>query len=425
MDLLRLVLSHQPLEILRSKLPRLLKSGNFILVRTRIINVSSPLRRRCATVGEYVRLCTSQGELCRLSILYADKRNLTARCIFLRDVENYLYFSVATENSLDLWLAIGSGIPEIQAMAMAQYWSIGATEKLCSLQLPWAVPWTPALRKRVLHWLENNGEEGSRKSLLLHYLKEDPTKYGTEEEVCGFLYSRTQNKSIVERDPILAKYLKQFSNKWSVTRYTEFLVRTGYLYPVLERLKMKRSDSELYEIACIDLATKWLRVPILEYFSYQMNWLYIGERSFYTIDDALAAREILDNPDSIKLPETIYHFYCALAGYESFGVDTVSLRSKILHQNRIIEKGKFEIDPLKELVFTAQDILAYDTRSVIFHLNPALYSLKAARGHLMMPRGILKEAMEIRALDVDNIQLSSGMKMVMTHYYNFLKELNL
>ena len=168
MDLLRLVLARQSANSLL-RLPRLLVSRSFRTMRAEQFGYED--------LPHFIECTSSSGELSERTIDHIPPDYIVARAIFLRDAERYL--SVVGEVSkLDFWLAMESGIPEIQAKALSIYIaSIKILEKggregkvnrdtLSSYNDLTSVPWTPRLREII-------------RDLL-------PT-YHFEEEISGFL----------------------------------------------------------------------------------------------------------------------------------------------------------------------------------------------------------------------------------------------
>lgn len=296
MDLLRLVLSRQPIEVLRSRFERLLRSSEFILIRSGVINGT----RRGFSWSEYLEFCTKQGELCHISVIWETKEALTSRCVFLRDVENYLYFATTSNNYIDVCYGLSSGIRKIQAMAMAHY-GTGHCVAIGSLRVPWTIPWTPALRERVKTYMKKNNELGGRSSLLLGYL-DDEWKSKTFEQVKGFLYSRTKNRSIVTRDPVAEDYLEKYCFM-SVQKYlkgekgslnlTPVLIESGYLYPVIEMLEgAKPMIMDHHKVTAIT----FIRIPLIKRYDYNLASIQLPIRN-YTAEDVLMAQEALTDPE--------------------------------------------------------------------------------------------------------------------------------
>lgn len=141
MDLLRLVLAKQPLDRLFD-FPVLLRSGHFLRTRRLTVNVRKEK-------PDYIKQCTMEGELCRFSFAYTTCQNLRNRAVFLRNAEAYRFFYNKTEEDQDIWYAVESGIPEIQAQALASISGGNADYFLSKFNDLSAIPWTKQLKKIV------------------------------------------------------------------------------------------------------------------------------------------------------------------------------------------------------------------------------------------------------------------------------------
>ena len=143
MDLLRLVLARQSLDRLLD-FPVLLGREPFLQTRRLYINTGS-------WNPDYLLQCTLDGELCRLSALRATCGNLRNRAVFLRDAKWYKFFRNAREDNFDFWYAIESGIPEIQAQALAisSFRDAQLISALCTFNDLHAIPWTPQLKEEI------------------------------------------------------------------------------------------------------------------------------------------------------------------------------------------------------------------------------------------------------------------------------------
>lgn len=140
MDLLRLVLARQSVDSL-SRLPKLLKSRRFSLARSLALGYTNS--------QELVSVTTRFGEISRDSTKYLNLKYVAARAIFLRDWQHYVKLTL-TASRLDFWLAMESGVPEIQAKALAVVLGEkkGHESKLTRYQYNdlTSIPWTKQLK---------------------------------------------------------------------------------------------------------------------------------------------------------------------------------------------------------------------------------------------------------------------------------------
>lgn len=152
MDLFRLVLCHQPLDRLLD-FPVLLRCERFLRVRRSTVNTRG-------MVPDYIQQCTMEGELCRFSFAHAKCIDLRNRAVFLREVKWYYLFCNKSEEDHDVWYALESGIPEIQARALAYLGTEHADYFLSKFNDLSSVEWTPQLKKEIESILLESGKKG-------------------------------------------------------------------------------------------------------------------------------------------------------------------------------------------------------------------------------------------------------------------------
>lgn len=114
MDLLRLVLCHQTLDKLNT-LPTLFQSQRFLRLRGLV-------RKGVQFEGDYllyVGICTRYRELSRMAPLYLDGLTLIDEAMFQQNVEMFNYFANLHPRLVNVWEALKTGVPEIQAKALS------------------------------------------------------------------------------------------------------------------------------------------------------------------------------------------------------------------------------------------------------------------------------------------------------------------
>lgn len=146
MDLLRLVLSRQPIEKL---LPfRILNDPNFIYIRLSCNGLEwrdFVGRQKGGLRESYVRFCGLNGEICSLSTRYQEGYLVLRRAFFLREpaIVNRL---VMEGSNMNIWYGIATDVPEIQARVLGngKYETLGSYGDLAQIQ------WTPNLKRLIL-----------------------------------------------------------------------------------------------------------------------------------------------------------------------------------------------------------------------------------------------------------------------------------
>lgn len=145
MDLVHLVLARQELDWLH-KFPKLVTKKRFTSIRRTVFD--TPASRS----GSYERDCADKGELFRTAFRNQSLRNLRNRAVFLRDSGRYCLFTDLSEWDRDFWYALESGMPLIQARALAGLRVTNSTRKISILEnyndLS-SIPWTAQLTKEL------------------------------------------------------------------------------------------------------------------------------------------------------------------------------------------------------------------------------------------------------------------------------------
>lgn len=268
MDLLRLVLSRQPLEKLL-QFPRL--DDRFWRLRCQV------LVKEDATREDYPKYFTWKGELSSYGPKVIDRLWLQSRALFLCDVAVYIYYVSLHPASgklsepggptpVNVEEALTTGILEVQAAALSVGWFRGG------YNLGTPIPWTPQLRAATLHYGP----------------KEIPWEGGTLMKLLPFDISILPVEKLLERGylrPLLRKILQE-SDPENVTseilrvleqlkerraRKSEELVNEedvsdfieeGYLLPILSSTRLEDTS---FNRRVITYASAYARLPILRY----------------------------------------------------------------------------------------------------------------------------------------------------------------
>lgn len=250
MDLLRLVFCYQTIDsILR--LPKLTESVRF-------------QKQRAAVRGyEYdkdpIAATTRFGELSKGSEEFVLPGILPYRALFLRDVESIIQTIDGSDDSLDFWLCIESGIPEAQAKAISAYIASekeGFTERspitnsLSTLEFNdiTAIPWTNRLINIIRSLLREDDQDTVLHGFLQAPLK-NPKLMGWNYYI-GLCTKVLNGGETIEENPILEKaynivstpgsyamkkkfkYHSNAKNNLSIT--AKLIVRSGYVRPLLK-----------------------------------------------------------------------------------------------------------------------------------------------------------------------------------------------
>lgn len=126
MDLLRLVLSKQSAEKLRT-LPHLLRSKYFIETRLSTVN---HLEMADLDLNNYIILCTLQGDISALSVEHSNFDHLLDRALFLCDASLYCYLIDMNPMKCNFWMAMETNVPAIQAKALSLLSIAGPGEQI-------------------------------------------------------------------------------------------------------------------------------------------------------------------------------------------------------------------------------------------------------------------------------------------------------
>lgn len=317
MDLLRLVLCHQPLDRLLG-LPQLLKQKPFILVRRAVTSTEGKGEGQ-----DYIQQCTSRGELCRLSVLYSTCGLLRNRAVFLRDAKWYRFFRHYEEDEWDFWYAIESGIPEIQASVISKLVRrppIQRVEALSNYNSLESIPWTPQLVGEISSLLSDISIRKLVPPHKLLYLcgylgfpMKRCTKNGLDEHFYrnGFIDMTLKHQFTVGKNSVVESLYG---------KNTEALYSVLYL-PEIKRLAVQHGSKFLEKTIsrAVRIATGLLELYELypEAFRLCLTKGIDWEKMSVTRVTILRVRNYLDNPEFLRLFEgsSLIEGYRIIAGY--------------------------------------------------------------------------------------------------------------
>lgn len=286
MDLLRQVLSHQTLDRLL-QLPTLVRSSKFIEIRSEIINgVKLKL-----DFSNYVGFSSFQCELSRMLPAFRGTAVAEEEAFFQRNARAFIQFANISPG-IDIWRALKTGIPEIQAKALSllsqmesndeegQVFfygnSIYPPRRVADIQ---DIPWTPKLFKVVSRLIQNLREpfpDGELRDLMRGFFGIDGNFNDGESYFLGTAWRHLGFQFKMERDP----YLEEVMGKVSVRDHWNILIESGYLYPFLiftsDDYEDEDDDDEnpFADLKCFYTAVENVAYPLLQFFP--KHFFYIG-----------------------------------------------------------------------------------------------------------------------------------------------------
>lgn len=337
MDLLRLILARQPIARLLS-LPTLLRSPAFGRIRDGIYNLRGK-------GGQEVKSILS-GDLCYETANTIPGRLSTCRAIFLRNQDAFLHYAREDDRGLDFWYALGSGIPEIQAYALAwmsmklkqdareDYRMVGdITTILFGIEDPSTIPWNTTLYSQFKN--------------LVQIAMKGP--YGRLGFLCGVagidlsLDSRSTLDYINRRDYLIQRvrtaldYREIFTREATVYNFLyshdavyistmektniHLHVRMGYFHQIMEKIDDTNSPDLIIHV--VNEALDTICYPLLESLTWgnytkgleQLGRSVGGNTHITSRKDAENARKCLDNPAIVKLmSQKMVNIYRVIAG---------------------------------------------------------------------------------------------------------------
>lgn len=256
MDLVCLVLSHQPAENL-CRLERLARDKRFLHQRSRILHYRAK--------SDLIKSTSEAGEVTLKSGSYVSSIRLLARALFLRDVSTALHLYDVV-GKIDFWSGIATGIPEIQAKVLFKAIQVRAgkskqikRDKIlehCNDLL--AIPWTPQL-ETIMRTLvpEKYQTRGIDIYGFLRCPLDSPFKMSWGYYT-GLCLQKLRGKETFEEDPELQVAISHVANAYMLgncgdenTReiFIRESIRSGYLFPIKEEFTLPVLDSSVLKYA--------------------------------------------------------------------------------------------------------------------------------------------------------------------------------
>lgn len=218
MDLLRLVLSKQPLDGVR-KFSRLLQNKAF----------------REMKLGAFGAEKYSH----ELSSHTSPTRDSVNRALFLQHVGYYLHLTGICSEEIGLVEALASGIPEIQARVLSLVVLQDKRKERVTMEDYglFAVPWTKTLWNLTREVLEKTNYSNYWAGFFLLPKMDNPSQY-----MRGYIEARTHGKDVLERneeiETAFSSLFRQsieehLKDDFSLDQFGEILIITGYIFPLL------------------------------------------------------------------------------------------------------------------------------------------------------------------------------------------------
>lgn len=316
MDLLRLVLSRQPLEKLL-QLPNL--GDRFWRIRTNVLLHEDPI------LLDPTSYFMMKGELTSRSPEKVDIGFLLDRAIFLRNGLSYAYYAstlraYGNQSPLSLEAALESGVPEIQTASLAIGWFDGRKYDYSQ------IPWTKQLERAVLHY--------GPKSVAMEHLdlpRDIPIlerkEYVDADNVRGLVSSFTRGEETITTNHELTILYRSImdARKAKGKRVIkegddEDFISEGHLYFLL--VANPKEITVIYNIKAY--AAAFARAPLLKKWKYATLPPVWIEAFFIAIDESSVTRKLRDRIEAIhadadlfnSLEEEIRTVYLLILGYK-------------------------------------------------------------------------------------------------------------
>lgn len=337
MDLLRLVLCRQSVDGLE-RLPELLKSKEFRKVRSTVLDYKDPENLKCAA--------TSAGEVSNCSDEYMNVKYIAARAIFLRDWQHFVELDIHPM-TMDFWLAIESGIPEVQAKALCVLLSQAGNPGRTADEYPYndlaVIPWN----ERLMKIIGSIAGAGHRSEVLTGFLD---IKVGSQYSSFGYSnnryvghcqrllngeetldeYSELTRLYNISFDPLLFTGTNrdvQRGDKYWQAQLCKHVMFSGYLTPFRDILEDAEKRSQEVEKVAVHYAS-YLALKIIAGTSNHLSSITVspGDKIIISRRFQNRARKIVEDGDLVSLlPERIVGWYRMIAFGEAAS-DDMNLR---------------------------------------------------------------------------------------------------
>lgn len=328
MDLLRLVMARQPLESLK-RFPNLLRSLEFLKTRhavlgipVKVSEITYPQEHVMAVAASFIL----NGELLSDAAGYLKSDAMMYRSLFLRQPDYYRHFSGGAGMSVDFWAPLLSGMPGVQARALAllsYFISEGITFDVNISYARGAKIGIPILDDQKLcgvirHCLETSVRNPDDLNTFLSGMvraKVPRTLHGHNQILyfCGYVVSKYRGADSLVQDPELdAKFLELYGTSIEDENdiNIRFLIDCGYCYHLL-RFLTPNSDKGRMIIAYAKTVCNMSLIRLNPYVNVSAEYLEKTWDSFTIAKIRANLRELMQYSDPILQKQ-----YMVIAGYD-------------------------------------------------------------------------------------------------------------
>lgn len=397
MDLLRLVLAKQKIENL-ARFPQLMRSLPFHHVRCSIFQIDYMSK---ISASQFVTLYALRGELTPDLHVLVGSTYASCRALFRLDVRKYRLYTYDKRILLDFWGALRTGVPEIQARAIAycikepinvmgQLCVVGDILKVVLLSIPWTKQLCHVILKSVvpLCYKIDNLVSLSSCDRATHVVEEflktfldpnhvpDPKANFSSYRMIGACASDLKETVVKKSERV--ERIFAYSPSVRGRPVNSFLLLTfieiGYLNPIIELLK-KKTDPELRE-KLSRFAVKFVRKELFPPLAEEVKKIAFGDTFTVPYQDLIyRARDVLNSDYHLFLNSHTRLAYWLLAG-EMVSTDSQVLLGRMEHYGMaVIHPALLSSDNYKGLVF---DSSAYPSSSFLYDA-PGLMKLQLQR----------------------------------------------
>lgn len=332
MDLLRLVFCYQGVNRILS-LPKLSKDTVFLAMRSKV--------RDYELTKNLVRSTTFSGEISVGSRKYIFDVNLCDRALFLQDITAFRQLARKVSHGLDFWLCIESGIPEIQAEALARPGRCspkkshhhskrrrghrGGVDKsaLRAFNDLNAISWTPQLRTAVAKFLPPDNDDLDELYGFLGVSRIPSSPSG--DYYIGACKRALNGEETLEKNEELQSICDNAFGGVGAGTVEDSMI-SGYLYPILDSLN---TPDETTKRCAVRYASRLALKIILR--TSTVTKLRFPKRAVTTRWYRRRVEAVLHDEELVeKLPEKIVKWYRAVAYgecYPELAPDTAFLGS--------------------------------------------------------------------------------------------------